>query len=492
MLAGGSKCKVNGGWGLAYRRRWLATMAGPDPGVKPRVSRPRPESLKHPPPPQVQAVPPSQPPPPGQPILRVRGVEHTFGTGDTATKVLTDNDLEVMPGELVIMSGPSGSGKTTLLTLIGGLRGLQTGSIEVWDGLAGEYLSLKGLDEAGLVRVRRRIGFIFQRHNLFDSLKATENVRLARELFPADANDTGRIAKLLDYLGLGARTGFKPAGLSGGQRQRVAVARALVNSPKLVLADEPTAALDASSGLAVVTLLQHLARPRPPEELRSLVKGGHGEGSLTAAQAEMLGELAAESGATSLIVTHDARIMNQADRIVHMERGRIVSNLVVAERLFVVDGLRRCGFFAAILPEQQQAIADGVCVGLHPDVRLRDADLSANPGKVARYAPGEAIVKQGEAVGDDGRFYLIRNGTVRVSRESPEGPRVLAELARQDFFGDRALVTSEPRNATVTAVDEVEVYTVGRETFRAYEATSAPFIDRIRRVYAAGGELAAS
>ena len=436
-------------------------------------------------------MPPSQPPPVGEPILRVKGVEHTFGSGDTATKVLTDNNLEVMPGELVIMSGPSGSGKTTLLTLIGGLRGLQTGSIEVWDGRAGEYLSLKGLDEAGLVRVRRRIGFIFQRHNLFDSLKATENVRLARELFPAGSGDANRVARLLDYLGLGQRTAFKPAGLSGGQRQRVAVARALVNSPKLVLADEPTAALDASSGLAVVTLLQHLARPRPPEELEALVRGGHGEGTLSREQADAIPTLAAESGATSLIVTHDARIMNQADRIVHMERGRIVSNLVVAERLFVVDGLRKCGFFAAILPEQQQAIADGVCVGLHPDVRLRQADIDANPGQVARYKTGEAIVRQGEEVGESGKFYLIRSGTVRVIRDTPDGPKTLTDLTRQDFFGDRALVTSEPRNATVTAVDDVEVYTVGRETFRAYEATSKPFIDRIRAVYAAGGELAA-
>src|SRR5215218_449224 len=111
-------------------------------------------------------------PPPGQPVLRVRGVNHFFGAGDTRTQVLFDNTLEVMPGELVIMSGPSGSGKTTVLTLIGGLRTLQDGEIEVWDAGRGDYRKLRGVGEDELVGVRRLIGFIFQRHNLFDSLTA--------------------------------------------------------------------------------------------------------------------------------------------------------------------------------------------------------------------------------------------------------------------------------------------------------------------------------
>ena len=123
---------------------------------------------------------PYQLPPPGEPLLRVHGVNHTFGSGDATSQVLFDNNLEVMPGELVIMSGPSGSGKTTILTLIGGLRSLQTGDIQIWDGVLGKYHSLMGLDEAGLVQTRRLIGFIFQRHNLFDSLKATQNILLAR------------------------------------------------------------------------------------------------------------------------------------------------------------------------------------------------------------------------------------------------------------------------------------------------------------------------
>jgi putative ABC transport system ATP-binding protein len=429
------------------------------------------------------------PPPPGEPLLRIAGVCHSFGTGDARSQVLFDNDLEVMPGELVIMSGPSGSGKTTLLTLIGGLRSIQTGEIDIWDGRRGEYRHLRGLDEAGLVEVRRLIGFIFQRHNLFDSLQAVQNVRLARELYPGDGRD--RITELLTYLGLGPRLHYKPAGLSGGQRQRVAVARALVNSPKLVLADEPTAALDADSGLAVVTLLQHLARDRS-DDLAALVRhpgGNHDDegGKLTPEQAAMLPTLAAEKGATSLIVTHDARIMNRADRIVHMERGKVVSNVVVAERLFVAEGLRRCAFFAAILPDQQQAIADGVCVGVHPDQPLRTQAEAKLTGRMQVFRPGEAILRQGDPVTDASLFYLIRRGRVRIVRETPAGPKTVAELATQDFFGDRALVTNEPRNATVVAVEPTEVYTIGRETFRRHEATSRPFIERIAAVYGDSG-----
>jgi putative ABC transport system ATP-binding protein len=425
-------------------------------------------------------------PPAGEPLLRITGVNHTFGTGDAKTQVLFDNDLEVMPGELVIMSGPSGSGKTTILTLIGGLRSVQEGDIQIWDGARGDYRSLRGLDEAGLVDVRRLIGFIFQRHNLFDSLEAQQNVRMASELVPGNPNGE-RIAPLLQYLGLGNRMNYKPAGLSGGQRQRVAVARALVNQPKMILADEPTAALDANSGLAVITLLQHLARDRDPADLAKLIRqpGDHDDetGRLTPEQAVMLSSLAAEKGATSLIVTHDARIMNRADRIVHMERGKIVSNVVVAERLFVAEGLRRCAFFAAILPEQQQAIADSVCVGVHPNLPIRPPMTLKLEGKVQLFRPGEAILKQGEPVTDASLFYLIRRGQVRVDRDSGEGMRTVATLTSQDFFGDRALVTNEPRNATVVAVEATEVYTIGRETFRRYEAISRPFIERIAAVY---------
>ncbi len=426
--------------------------------------------------------------PAGQPLLRVRGVNHSFGSGESRTQVLFDNDLEVMPGELVIMSGPSGSGKTTLLTLIGGLRGLQTGEIEIWDELKGDYRTLKGQDEKGLVSVRQLIGFIFQRHNLFDSLTATQNVQMAQQLFSERHKEPdAAIAKLLTYLGLASRQHYKPAGLSGGQRQRVAVARALVNRPKLILADEPTAALDANSGLAVVTLLQHLARERDPEELEKLLrKAGESDdegGRLTTEQAAMLPELSREKGATSLIVTHDARIMNRADRIVHMERGKIVSNVVVAERLFVAEGIRKCAYFAAVLPEQQQAIADALCIGLHPDLPVQPIHLAKPDCALEVFESGRVIIKQGDPVTEESKFYLIRRGKVEVRRDWGDGPTKVAELGAQDFFGDRALATNEPRVATVIAAERTELYTIGREVFRKYEATSRPFITRIREVY---------
>src|SRR4029078_5142875 len=144
-------------------------------------------------------------PPPGSPVLRITGVNHHFGEGETRTQVLFDNTLEVMPGEIVIISGPSGAGKTTLLTLIGGLRTLQDGEIEVWDSDAANYRKLRGTPEPELVNVRRLIGFIFQRPNLFDSLTSMQNVRMAQRLKPRDIDPDADARALLEYLILGHR-----------------------------------------------------------------------------------------------------------------------------------------------------------------------------------------------------------------------------------------------------------------------------------------------
>ncbi len=435
---------------------------------------------------------PSRLPPPGSPVLRIRGVNHHFGEGETRSQVLFDNNLEVMPGELVIMSGPSGSGKTTLLTLIGGLRTLQDGEIEVWNPAANDYARLRGLAEQDLVHVRRLIGFIFQRHNLFDSLTSLQNVRMAQRLKSASPDPDADAAELLTYLLLGEkdihgkvqkpRIAYKPAALSGGQRQRVAVARALINRPKLVLADEPTAALDADTGLAVVALLRSLARDRPDSELESLIRPADETseaGRLAPWQIPLLKHIATETGTTSLIVTHDSRIMNLADRIVNMDRGRIESNVVVAERLFVREGLRQSPVFAAILPEEQQKIADQILVGVHPDQPVRPDHVQSHPGRVEVFEPGAVIVRQGEEVNEYSKFYLIRRGRVEVLRTQDERSEKLDEMGAGRYFGEVALLMNQPRNATIRAVDRVEVYTVDRETFDRFRNVSRPFIDRI-------------
>jgi putative ABC transport system ATP-binding protein len=328
-----------------------------------------------------------------------------------------------MPGEIVIMTGPSGSGKTTLLTLISGLRTVQDGSVKI---LGRE---LKGLGPAGLIQLRRGIGFIFQAHNLFDSLTAYQNVRMAMELQDYTSAETdARIRDLLTHLGLGQRIFHKPHHLSGGQRQRVAIARALANRPRLVLADEPTAALDEKSGRDVVTLLQTMAE---------------------------------QQGTTSLIVTHDNRILDVADRIVNMVGGRIKSNVRVKEAAAVCEFLSQASVFKGLTPTQLADVAE----------RMRRA----------KFAPGTAIVRQGE-IGD--KFYLIRKGSVdvRMGIGTP-GEHGVALLKEGEFFGERALITGEPRNATVVAREEVEAYTLEKGEFEAALEASAPFKEQLYRVF---------
>jgi putative ABC transport system ATP-binding protein len=175
-------------------------------------------------------------------VIRAADVNYAYGNGETRTQVLFDNDLEISRGEVVIMTGPSGSGKSTLLTLIGALRRMQEGSLEV----LGQDLSRAS--ERDQVELRKNIGFIFQQHNLFSSLTAIENVRMATALRRDSVQEmNNRCIEILGKLGLGERMNHLPAELSGGQKQRVAIARALVNHPALVLADEPTASLDAES-----------------------------------------------------------------------------------------------------------------------------------------------------------------------------------------------------------------------------------------------------
>jgi putative ABC transport system ATP-binding protein len=219
-----------------------------------------------------------------EPAISVSNLNHYFGKGQLRKQVLFDINLEINTGEIIIMTGPSGSGKTTLLTLVGGLRSAQEGSLYV----LGQELC--GVSDRQLTEARRHNGYIFQAHNLHESLTAVQNVRMGLEVHHSLSADTmNTIAKkMLDFVGLSDRTSYYPDDLSGGQKQRVAIARALVAEPKIVLADEPTAALDKKAGRDVVELMQKLAK---------------------------------EKGCTILLVTHDNRILDIADRIIYMEDG---------------------------------------------------------------------------------------------------------------------------------------------------------------------------
>ncbi|WP_353932783.1 DevA family ABC transporter ATP-binding protein [Okeanomitos corallinicola TIOX110] len=221
------------------------------------------------------------------PAISVSNLNHYYGEGTLKKQILFDINLEIKPGEIVIMTGPSGSGKTTLLTLIGSLRSVQSGSLKI----LGKELA--GANKNEMVKVRRNIGYIFQAHNLLGFLNAQQNVQMPFENDPQISFKEAQIkaAAMLKIVGLGERLNYYPDGLSGGQKQRVAIARALVHHPQLVLADEPTAALDSKSGRDVVNLMQKLAK---------------------------------EQGCTILLVTHDNRILDIADRIVKMEDGYLV------------------------------------------------------------------------------------------------------------------------------------------------------------------------
>jgi putative ABC transport system ATP-binding protein len=221
--------------------------------------------------------------------IDIRGLNHFFGAGETRKQALFDIDLTIARGSLTILMGPSGSGKTTLLTLIGALREVQDGSVTLLEH------ELRGAPEAQLVALRKRLGFIFQAHNLHESLTATQNVLMALEVHGKGDSARQRAAShhILGLLGLADRRDYLPGNLSGGQKQRVAVARALVANPEIVLADEPTAALDKASGHTVVEMLKSVGQTR---------------------------------GTTTVMVTHDPRILEMADRIITLEDGRVVSD----------------------------------------------------------------------------------------------------------------------------------------------------------------------
>ncbi len=231
---------------------------------------------------------------------------------------------------------------------------------------------------------------------------------------------------LLEKLELGHRVDYKPKGLSGGQKQRVAIARALANHPRLVLADEPTAALDKHSGELVVSLLKKLAR----------------------------------KGSTILVVTHDSRVIDQGDRVVNMKEGRIASDIRVDKTVRICLFLQKVPLFSGLTPARLVEVAENMKEEAHP--------------------PGTYLIRQGE-VGD--KFYLIKKGNVEVYVDDGTASHLTATLGAGEVFGEVALLEDKPRNATVVTKDEVEVYTLSKEGFHQALAASEPMREELIKVF---------
>ena len=220
--------------------------------------------------------------------LQVRGVRKTFEAELAPVRALRGVDLTVERGTFLALMGPSGCGKSTLLNLVAGLEEADEGSIEV----AGESMSTGSEDDHALIR-RRHVGIVFQFFNLLEGMSVLENVALPAIIAGQNRRTAeSRARDLLDLLGIADKASSMPGVLSGGQRQRLAIARALANEPTLLLADEPTGALDSVGGQEVIELLNRLHL----------------------------------SGQTIILVTHDAQVAKAADTVLHMRDGRIVSN----------------------------------------------------------------------------------------------------------------------------------------------------------------------
>jgi putative ABC transport system ATP-binding protein len=191
-----------------------------------------------------------------EPVVLIDRLCHHFGQGELRKQILFDIDLEIRPGEFVIMTGPSGSGKSTLLSLIGCLLSVQAGSLKVLNQ------ELNGASDNARAEVRRNFGFVFQASNLVKFLTAERNIYKSLELNPQFNRQVirQRTQEILAAVGLADRAHHYPAQLSGGQQQRIAIACALAHQPKLLLADEPTAALDSKSGRTIVELMHRLAK----------------------------------------------------------------------------------------------------------------------------------------------------------------------------------------------------------------------------------------
>jgi len=313
-------------------------------------------------------------------------VSYFFGSGRLRKQILHDISVEVDAGEIVILTGPSGSGKTTLLTLIGALRSAQQGSVHV----LGHELNQSS--ERQRATVRRQIGYIFQQHNLLDCLTVQKNVQMALQLQDVAGREADqRAAEVLERVGLAEHAHKKPAELSGGQKQRAGIARALVNHPRVVLADEPTASLDRQSGRDVVELIQSLAR---------------------------------KDGAAVVLVTHDNRVLDVADRILHLEDGRLkpLTEAMTEETSRMFN----------LLEKYDPGSVDYMATLAFALTRIAFADHEVTPDE--RDKMREILLEVGEL--DPGEVDFIME--ISLMQRHVQLPDPSKALARAGFGGDRS------------------------------------------------------
>jgi len=235
-------------------------------------------------------------------VIRVENIRKTYGSGESAVEAIKAASFEICSGETVALLGPSGSGKTTLITMIGCITEPSGGKLI----LNGQVMYNEGwvINDTRKIR-RENIGFIFQSHNLIPFLNVLENVTLVPHMNGANSKQANAKAKeLLEYLGVGDKLEKMPSQLSGGQSQRVAIARSLANSPKIILADEPTAALDAERALSVMQLLK---------------------------------KLSVEQEVAIIVVTHDERMLPLFDRVLRVEDGYVQESIEKSARISVLQ-----------------------------------------------------------------------------------------------------------------------------------------------------------
>ena len=336
-------------------------------------------------------------------IVVIQNLNHYYPEGKERRQVLSNINLMLKPGKIVFLTGESGSGKTTLISLIGCLRSVQEGSLKI----LGEELC--GANEDQLTKLRCHLGYVFQHFNLLDFMTIRQNVQVSLELQENCEPHKAifQSESMLHEVGLGKRANAYPRELSGGEKQRVAIARALVHRPKLVLADEPTAALDSKTGREVLKLFHDLAK---------------------------------QQGSTVLIVTHNLRILDFADEILKIEDGQLEFGQL--EFAFVEQ-------LSLVMPTltYQQLSEVSKNIGMHT------------------YKPGSKIINQGDSAKN---FFILLEGMVDIVQDNTAGESVfLGRLGKGNFFGQIPLLKgSEHRaNIYVTSDSEAKVLVMNRKTY---------------------------